>query len=323
MKKNAISRSDSQPDSVGLLADIAELYYKDGLTQNEIAQRIGVSRPTVVNYIKQAREKGIVDIQIRGSAYKGSNLSRQLSEKYGLIDVYIARTALEPNEEAAEKKLARLGAMALSDLLCEGDVLGVSWGGTIQRAADEIPHREIKRLSVCQLVGSMKSDALLASEASTIRIANRAGGQCNTLPVPAIVSTAQLAQQLRDEPIVQKHLEQFNRLTKVFFSVGDLSDESLVHSSGIASNEEWKRYRDRNAKAVLVGRFLDADGQVLEGDFEKRLMGIELDQFKAVPTRILVVGGVAKLDAVLATIAGEYVTHLVVDEELAELLQNN
>lgn len=303
-----------------MLADIAELYYKDGLTQNEIAQRIGVSRPTVVNYIKQAREKGIVDIQIRGSAYKGSSLSRRLSEKYGLTDVYIARTALEADEKAAQKKLARLGATALSDLLCEDDVLGVSWGGTIQRAADEIPRREVKRLSVCQLIGSMTSDALLASEASTIRIAIRTGGQCNTLPVPAIVSSVQLAEQLRDEPIVQKHLEQFKKLTKVFFSVGDLGDDSLVLASSIASNQEWEEYRERGARAVLVGRFLDADGQILQGDFGNRLMAIEPDQFKAVPTRMLVAGGVIKLDAVQATLAGQYVTHLVIDESLAELL---
>lgn len=320
MIKPANIRTEFQPDSTGMLADIAELYYKDGLTQNEIAQRIGMSRPTVINYIKQARELGIVDIQIRGSAYKGSNLSRELCDKYALKDVYIARTALEKDEDAALAKLARLGAMALSDLLCEDDVLGVSWGGTIQRAADEVPRREVKGLSVCQLVGSMTSDAVLASEASTIRIANRTGGQCNTLPVPAVVSSVQLAQQLRDEPIVQKHLEQFRKLTKVFFSVGDLSDESLVLASGIATRLEWESYCERGAKAVLVGRFLNSNGLLIDGDLGQRLMGIELEQFRAIPVRILVVGSVAKLDAALATLAGQYVTHLVVDEKLAVLL---
>ncbi len=320
MKKLASSKSEFQPDSEGMLADIAELYYKDGLTQNEIALRVGVSRPTIVNYIKQAHEQGIVDIQIRGSSYKGSNLSRQLCEKYELNDVYIARTAFETDKEAAIVKLARLAAMALSDLLTEGDVLGVSWGGTIQRAADEVPRREIKGLSVCQLVGSMTTDALLASEASTIRIANRTGAKCNTLPVPAVLSSVQLAQKLRDEPIVQKHFDQFKKLTKVFFSVGDLSDESLVYASGMTSPMEWESYRQRGAKAVLVGRFLNEKGKVLDGDFDQRLMAIQLDQFRAVPMRMLVASGAEKLEAVLATLAGGYVTHLVVDDQLAKLL---
>jgi len=320
MKKPEKQKSEFQPDSVGILAEIAELYYKDGLTQNEIAVRIGVSRPTVVNYIKQAREQGIVDIQIRGSTYKGSNLSRELCEKYGLSDVYIVRASTEIDDDAALTKLARLGAMALSDLLCEGDVLGVSWGGTVQRAADEIPRREVKRLSVCQLVGSMTSDALLASEASTIRIATRTGAKCNTLPVPAVLSSVELAQALRHEPIVQKHVAQFANLTKLFFSVGDLQDDSMVYASRMVSTAEWKSYKKRGAQAVLVGRFLNAAGELLDGDFHQRLMAIELAQFREVPMRMLVVGGAAKLDAAMATLSGKYATHLVVDDTLAQLL---
>jgi len=321
MKKPVTIKSEFQPDSTGVLADIAELYYKDGLTQFEIAKRIGVSRPTVVNYIKQAREQGIVDIQIRGSAYKGSNLSRLLCDKYGLDDVYIARTTPEPNAEVAQNKLARLAAMALSDLLCENDVLGVSWGGTIQRAANEFPRRYIKHLNVCQLVGSVSSDALLAAEESTIHIAKRTGAKCNTLPVPAVVSSVQLAKQLRAEPIVQKHLAQFKELTKVFFSVGDMSDDSMVYAIGMATAEEWESNRSsRGAQAVLAGRFLDKNGERLDSDFTQRIMGIELEQLRAVPMRMFVAGGEAKLDAVNATLAGKYATHLVIDDVLAELL---
>jgi len=320
MKKPVSIKSEFQSDTAGMLAEIAELYYKDGLTQHEIARRIGVSRPTVVNYIKQAREQGIVDIQIRGSAYTGSNLSRKLCEKYELEDVYIARTASEPDENIRQTKLARLGAMALSDLLLENDVLGVSWGGTIQRAANEFPVRHVNQLNVCQLIGSVSSDALLAAEESTIHIAKRTGAKCNTLPVPAVLSSVQLAEQLRAEPIVQKHLEQFTELTKVFFSVGDLSDESMVYESGMATTEEWESNRSRGAKAVLVGRFLDEHGNKLDSNFTQRLMGIELEQLRVVPMRMFVAGGVAKLDAVFATLAGKFATHLVVDEALAELL---
>jgi len=320
MKKPVTHKSEFQPDTAGMLADVAELYYKDGLTQHEIARRIGVSRPTVVNYIKQAREQGIVDIQIRGSAYTGSNLSRQLCEKYGLDDVYIARTGSEPDEQTQQDKLARLGAMALSDLLCEQDVLGVSWGGTIQRAANEFPRRQVNNLNVCQLVGSVTSYALLAAEESTIRIAKRTGAKCNTLPVPAILSSVQLAKQLRAEPIVQKHLDQFKELTKVFFSVGDISEISMVYDSGMASPDEWEANRKRGAKAVLVGRFLNEKGERIDSDFTQRVMGIELEQLRAVPMRMFVAGGAAKLDAVLATLAGKFATHLVVDDTLAELL---
>ncbi len=310
-----------------MLAEIAELYYKDGLTQNQIAARVGVSRPTIVNYVKQAREQGIVDIRINGSAYAGSTLSRELCEKYDLEDVYIARNSaaslVDPQHETsleAVHKVARLGAMALSDLLVSGDVLGVSWGQTVHFAAEEMPHRQVNNLSVCQLIGSMSSESFETSEASTIRIANRTGGHCSTLHSPAILSSVKLAQQLREEPIVKKQLARFDDLTKAFFSVGNTRNYTMVVASGIASIEEWKMFRKRGAVAVLSGHFLDKDGNVLEGDFSERLMGIHPAQLRNTPVRMLVAGGDDKLDAVKASLAGGYATHLVTDDVLAEQL---
>jgi DNA-binding transcriptional regulator LsrR (DeoR family) len=40
----------------------AWLYYENQLTQNEIAQMIGVSRATIVNYLQEARQRGVVRI---------------------------------------------------------------------------------------------------------------------------------------------------------------------------------------------------------------------------------------------------------------------
>lgn len=314
-----------KPDNTGLLAEVAELYFKDGLTQNQIADRIGVSRPTIVSYIKQARELGIVDIRISGSAYTGSSLSRDLCEKYGLENVYIARTGEltdTTNKLANEqlRKVARLGAMALSDLLVAGDVLGVSWGETIHYAADEMPRQQIDNLSVCQLVGSMHSDIFQTPEASSIRIANRTGGYCSTLHSPAILSSVELARQLKAEPIIKKQLARFDDLSKVFFSVGNTKNDTMVVASGIASVEEWKAFRKRGAKAVLVGHFLDEEGKNLDGEFNDRLVGIHPDQLKKTPLRMLVAGGIEKLDAVRATLKGNYATHFVTDDTLAEKL---
>ncbi len=307
-----------------MLAEVAELYYKDGLTQNQIAARIGVSRPTVVNYVRQARELGIVDIRISGSAYTGSSLSRELCDKYSLDDVYIARSsgrsAASQGARTAMQIAARLGAMALSDQLVSGDVLGVSWGETIHYAADEMPYRRVDRLSVCQLIGSMYSEIFQAPEASSIRIASRTGAHCSTLHSPAILSSVELARQLRDEPIVKKQLARFDDLTKVFFSVGNTRNDTMVVACGIASVEDWKAFRKRGAAAVLCGHFLDAEGNALDGEFSERLVGIHPRQLRNTPMRMLVVGGTDKLEAVKATLTGQYATHLVVDDSLAERL---
>ena len=307
-------------DTKGILAEISELYYKEGLTQSQIAKRKGVSRATIVSYLKQARDSGIVEIHINGSAYTGSNLSHELREKYNLADVYIARTSGNENQDENLRKIGRLGAVALADLLETHEVLGVSWGDTIQRAAEEMPWRHIEDLTVCQLVGSMPSNAMQAAEALTIIISTRTGGRCFDLPTPAILSSAALAKQLRSEPIVKQQLSQFKKLTTVFFSVGHAGPDSLVVASGVATLKDWAYFNDKGSVAVLSGHFLDANGKVIKSEYHERLIGIHPYELRKVPRRILVAGGEHKYDAVCAALAGGYATHLVTDDSLARLL---
>ena len=62
------------------LAHVAMLYYREGLTQGEIARRTGVSRATIVNWLRLAREQAIVDIRIRGESFAASPLARRLAQ---------------------------------------------------------------------------------------------------------------------------------------------------------------------------------------------------------------------------------------------------
>ncbi len=303
-----------------LLAAVAELYYKDGLTQDAIAKRLGLSRATIVNYLRQGREKGIVDIQIKGSAYTGSELSQELREKYGLSDVYITNTELKETPEQAVRSVARLGAMALSGLLRPGDVIGIAWGRTVQVVAEEMPLSRVENLRICQVMGSMNTPEKETSEASTIRIAERTGATFSTLHAPAILSTADLARQLRAEPIVQAQLQRLKTLTKLLYSVGEVDENTLVVTSGVAGEAELAEFLSKDAKAVLCGHFLDARGRHLAGQYSDRIIGIAPEDILAVPERICVAGGKQKKAAVLAAIRGGFVTHLVADTPLAEAL---
>ena len=44
---------------------VAKLYYEENLTQAEVAERVGVSRPLVSKMLSEARDCGIVHIEVR------------------------------------------------------------------------------------------------------------------------------------------------------------------------------------------------------------------------------------------------------------------
>lgn len=309
-----------------LLANVALLYYKEGLTQGDIARRLGVSRPTVVAYLRQAREFGIVDIRIDGLSFATSSLSRELRAAYGLSDVFLIDEPPGPAgtpEEAsrqARRQLAQVGAMAVFDLLEPGDSLGVAWGQTIHWLAEEMPRGTIAGLSVYQMIGSMKSRHLPAAETLAIRVASSLNAECFTLHAPAVLSNRDIADALRREPVIAEQLRALRALSKTLFSVGNVADDTQLVQSGIATVDDVRGYVRRGAVGVLSARFIDADGNPVEGDLDGRVIGMELADIRAVGNGILVSSGHDKVAAMRAALVGGYVRYLVTDKSTGEEL---
>ncbi len=51
-------------ENVRLLTKIATLYYKNALTQEQVAKRLGLSRQSVGRLLKRGQDMGIVEIKI-------------------------------------------------------------------------------------------------------------------------------------------------------------------------------------------------------------------------------------------------------------------
>ncbi|MBD3626411.1 MAG: MarR family transcriptional regulator, partial [Rhodobacteraceae bacterium] len=132
-------------DKDAQLANVALLYYGEGLTQSEIAKRLAVSRPTVVNMLRESRERGIVEIRVDGEVLAASTLSRQLCAKYGLADAYVSRSRVgaAPDRDESLAQLARVAAMAVLDVVRPGDTVGVAWGETLKAVAEAMPRQPV------------------------------------------------------------------------------------------------------------------------------------------------------------------------------------
>ena len=79
MKK--LENNDAMLDRITL---IATLYYKDKLSQQEIAKKLNISRPWVSKLLTRAEELGIVKIEIESPILGNTQLEQQLCDKYQL-----------------------------------------------------------------------------------------------------------------------------------------------------------------------------------------------------------------------------------------------
>ena len=53
-----------------LLVRVAELYYEQGLNQNEVAKLLNTSRPTVSRLLDEAKDAGVVEIVVHSPIRK-------------------------------------------------------------------------------------------------------------------------------------------------------------------------------------------------------------------------------------------------------------
>ncbi|MCU0802712.1 MAG: sugar-binding transcriptional regulator [Rhodobacteraceae bacterium] len=298
---------------------VAWMYYYDGRNQQEIAQTLGISRATVVNYLQEAREKGLIRITLAAPAFTTHRLALDLCERFGLAGAFVVPddgTSLEDGF----LRVVRGAAMWLPDLLAQGDRLGVAWGRTVYELAELVEARPVEDLAVLQLVGSMATPYGFTAEACSTRLAQRLGARCLNLHAPAIVSRAALAAELREEPILKAQLDQLERVNKLLFSVGTATAESHIVLSGLATPDDLRWYVDRGAVGVICGRFIDASGRQLPGPMEDRMIGIPLTRLVGLDMGILITPGLDKVAATRAAIRGGYATHLVTGTTVAEAL---
>ncbi len=306
-----------------LLANVALLYYGEGLTQGDIARRMKASRATVLNMLREAREAGIVDIRVDGQSIAASHLGQTLREGFGLKDVYIARAATDetcaPRPEMLSL-LGRIGAVALTEIAQPGDRLGVAWGETVRAVSRAMPAHPVPDIRVFQMIGSMISDRVQASELCTIEIANAFEAPCYTLHAPAIASSAEIARLFRAEPTIHQRLDELASLDTVIFSIGSVAPDTHVVRNGMVSRDELQAAAAAGAAGIICSRFIDADGQAIEMPPVDRVIGARLPDFLNAPRRLLVVGGDDRLAAARAALRGGFATHLCADQALAARL---
>lgn len=309
-------RTKGQVSGESVVIEAAWMYYHDGLNQTDIADRLGVSRATVVNYLQEAKERGFIRISLAPEAFTSHGKAQELRDKFGLDGAFVVPDGQGPEEQSL-LRVARGAAEWLPSLIAPGDRLGVSWGRTVYEVAEAMDQNRTEDVTVSQLVGSMATPYGFTAEICSAHMAQRLGAKLINLHAPAVLSDPDLARRLRQEPIIKDQLDALSHCNKAIFAAGSSGHDSHIVSSGVASHSDLDWYIEQGAVGVLCGRFIDASGQSIPGDLDQRMIGVELDKLLGLDMGLLVSVGPEKVAPMRAAIAGGYVTHVVTNQATA------
>ena len=289
------------------------LYAHDGLTQNQIAKAMGVSRATVNNYISEARSRGIVNLTMETARLSEFMIAEALIERFQLSDCIVLPSLEEGRSLTA--RLGEAGARVMQRLLRPGDAIGMSWGRTMLALAASASPTRLADISVVQVTGGSSTAAEFSPEVCVARLATAIGARSVNISAPALVSSRNVRDILMSEPLLMDQFESARRIDKIVFGVSSSRPVATVHRSGLFGAESLSHPSLQRAVAIVAGRFIDDRGDPVEGPLDERTIGLTLEEIARVKFRIAVAGGAEKTSAILAMLRGRHANVLVTDAD--------
>lgn len=298
---------------------VAELYYDENKTQDEIGALLGISRWKAGRLLTHARERGIVRIEIVHPRARRLTSERELRERFGLSDAIVV-----PNPEnpaALRGRVAQAAADFLAGLRPVPRMLGVSWGRTLTEVADRMPEGWATGVTVVQINGGVslnRRPGTASTLASTI--AQRGNGHAILLPSPAILERLATKKAIESDRTVAAVLERAGEANAYLYSAGVVDANSAHVESGYLRPDDMEELARRGAIGDVVGRYIDANGNIVDPALDERTLGISLETLRSAAMAILVVAGTAKHDIARAVVTSGLCTVLITDEATARAL---
>lgn len=298
---------------------VAELYYDENKTQDEIGALLGISRWKAGRLLTQARERGIVRIEIVHPRARRLTTERDLRDRFGLRDAVVVPTP--ELATAVHARVAQAAADYLTSLRPVPRVLGVSWGRTLTEVADRLPDGWANGVTVVQINGGVslnRRPGTAATLASTI--AQRGRGHVLLLPSPAILERLATKQAIESDRTVAEVLARAAGANAYLFSAGVGDEKSALVESGYLQPDDVAELARKGAIGDVVGRYIDANGNIVDPALDERTVGISLERLRAASTSIFVVAGESKHDIARAVVMSGLCTVLITDESTARAL---
>ncbi|CAN5487229.1 sugar-binding transcriptional regulator [soil metagenome] len=296
------------------------MYYVEGLTQNEIADKLGIGRITVVRNLNEALRQREVKIWIEGDVAECFELERRLKDAYGFREAIVAPEPSQPGN--ITRTIGVATGMYITDTLTNDMSIGVGWGATLYEALQTLAPRELENVQVISLMGGIVQARRYNPSEFAWQFARTVGADCYLLAAPAVVDSPDTKKALVERCGLDAVLQRAQSLDLAIVSVGTLESASTTFRLGYLSEQHRMSLIERGAVGDVLHNFYDRDGMLVDHLINQCVMSIGIDQLRKVPRRVIASGGNEKVDSILGAVALIDCNVLITNENTArELLR--
>lgn len=306
-------------DNRRLLVKVAQMYYDDGATQSEIAEKIGVSRSLVSKYLTKAKEAGIVEITIHDEGLQQFHqLERKVERLYNLREVVCIESV---GNDSSKKQLGEAASEYLLRVIKDGQIIGLSSGTTLYELAHALNSPQpFPSITVVPLVGGMGNERVdFHSNSIVAKVGDSLQAKCDFLHLPVMVDTKEAKDILIRQPSIKSVVTLAEEANIAVVGIGGVPEHSTMVKSYLGS-EHKKITEDPEIVGDICYNFINRFGNAINNDWNERVIAINLEKLKKIPLVIGVAAGLEKVDAIKAALDGNLIHVLITDEVTANAL---
>lgn len=298
-----------------LLVRAAWLSYVSGLTQAQIAKRLGLNRIRVNRMLAQARDQGIVQIRINSKLAECVALEEKLRDRFGLDEAIVVPTP--PDPALIPQTIAVAAGEALSARIGDGMSVGVGWGRTLRLSLKSVAVRPVRDLSIVSLLGGLTRGSVLNVYEIASRLAELFSAECFYVAAPVFTDTEATRDLLIRQPILEDAFAHARRVDVAFVSVGALDPAATNFRLGVVDDADLASLREAGAVGDVCAHWIDKNGQIVDHPLNRRVIALSPDYLRDIATVIVASGGMDKVPVLRATLTTGVVDVLVTDERAA------
>lgn len=301
-----------------LLISIAKLYYLENMNQNEIANLLGVSRPLISKYLMEARNLGVVKIEINDLLTSDSvegDVSEKICSLYNIKELYIIPSST--NKDLNDQMFVDYVTEYILSTLSDNSLMGIGWGSVIGAIIKKIENSEPKRKLIGNVIPLISNAPISYRNYHTNELvrmlADATGLNAQYLYAPVICSTPSEKDIFLNTDNVKGLMKQYNQMDyaivqiRNFPSVPDLATEARFE----------KKLHQAKAVGMILGYYYDIDGKIIESEMDYSIQ-VPLESLRKAKRVIGIINARVSTNAAIGAMKLGIFTDIIISDVVAK-----
>lgn len=318
-RPEALNRIDIEPSLQDEAARAGWLYYVGGMTQDQIAVELKVSRQRAQRLVSRAMAEGLIHVRLDHNIGACMALEAALLKRFPLQHVRVA-PSLGPEVDPT-RAIAGPAAALLESFLRRPDplIVALGTGRALRAMVDELVPMQAEHHRFVSLIGNIAPDGSASFYDVIMRIADKVHAPHFPMPVPVMSDTAEERAFLMRLRPVQTIIALAEQADVTFVGVGQMGNDAPLFVDGFVSRGMLSDLQRQGAVGEIVSWVFDQNGHYIDSDRNALVGGLRIEAGREKPV-IGVAAGKSKVTAIHAALFGHIINGLVTDERTAEAL---